>query len=162
MKAPPPSGLLVLGVGNPGRGDDGLGPALIDALAEDPVPGLTLEAAFQLSLEHAAEVSAHRSVLFVDAAAGGQEPCSLRPICADGGAGYSTHVMPPEAVLAVCGLAFGRLPQAWLLAVRGYDFEPGETLSGEARANLARSLAVARQFIAAALAPAPGVCEEER
>ena len=150
-----PSGVLVIGVGNPGRGDDGLGPALIEALESDAAPGLTLEAAYQLSLEHAAAVSAHRSVLFVDAAADGDEPCLLRPLAAGGGAGYSTHVMPPEAVLAVCELAFGRAPDAWLLGVRGYDFEPGATLSEAGRANLARSLGVARQFIAAALAPGP-------
>ena len=162
MKAPSPSGLLVIGVGNPDRGDDGLGPALVEALGGDAVPGLTLDAAYQLSLEHAADVSAHRAVLFVDASAGGEAPCSLRPIAADGAAGYSTHVMPPEAVLAVCELAFGRVPEAWLLGVRGYDFEPGRTLSGAARANLAPSLAVAREFIAAALAAGPGVPEEAR
>jgi hydrogenase maturation protease len=157
VKAP----VLVIGVGNPGRGDDGLGPAVADALEGDARPGLTVESAFQLSLEHAADVAAHRCVLFVDAVAAGDGPCELRPLAAAGGveagAAWSTHVMPPEAVLAVCGVAFGRTPQAWLLAVRGYDFEPGRGLSEAARANLAPSLAAARRLVAAALAP-----EEER
>lgn len=155
-----PGDVLVIGVGNPGRGDDGLGPALADVLEADAVPGLTVETAYQLSLEHAAEVSAHRAVLFVDAAAAGDEPFALRPLRADGAAGCSTHEMPPEAVLAVCELAFGRVPDAWLLGVRGYDFEPGEPLSAAARANLDRSLPAARQFVTAALAAGGRVREE--
>lgn len=153
----PPRGLLVLGVGNPGRRDDGIGPALVDALEADAVPGLSLEAAWQLSLEHAATIVEHRTVMFVDAAAQGGEPFSLCPVGPGRGtAAFTTHVMDPQDVLAVCGLAFGRVPEAWLLAVRGYDFELGEGLSDVARGNFASALRAAREFVASALKGADG------
>ena len=147
--------VLVIGVGNPGRGDDGIGPALVDALEADGVAGLTLEAAFQLSLEHAASIAGHSAVMFVDASLDCEPPFSLRPAAPCRDTGFSTHVMAPEAVLEVCRLAFGLVPEAWLLAVRGYDFGPDEGLSEAARDNLARALEAARAFVACELGRAP-------
>ncbi len=149
--------VLVVGVGNPGRGDDGIGPALVERLEADAVPGLALESAFQLSLEHAAAVAEHATVLFVDAAVGsavgGARPFALLPLAPGDGAvtGISTHAMAPADVLAVSRLAFGAAPDAWLLAVRGRDFREREGLSAAARRNLARALEAARAFIASAL-----------
>jgi hypothetical protein len=51
--------LLVLAVGNPSRGDDALGPALLDALAAlaaqgaDRLGDIELLSDFQLQIEHA-------------------------------------------------------------------------------------------------------------
>jgi hydrogenase maturation protease len=149
--------VLVVGVGNPGRGDDGIGPALVERLEADAPPGLALESTLQLSLEHAAALAEHATVLFVDAAVGSVvgrgRAFALEPLAPGDGAvtGWSTHAMAPADVLAVSRLAFGAAPDAWLLAVRGRDFRQREGLSAAGRRNLAKALEAARTFIGSAL-----------
>ena len=50
----PGTRILVIGYGNPGRCDDGLGPALVARLESLRIPGLSVEVDYQLSIEHAA------------------------------------------------------------------------------------------------------------
>lgn len=143
---------LVLGYGNPGRGDDGLGPRLIEELERRGWPGngiFDLEVAFQLNLEHAADVAERRWVVFVDAAAKGREPFTVRPVgpsALSAGAAiptqFSTHLVGPEAVVALAESTLGRRPsRAWLLAVRGYRFGLADRLSKKALANLEKAIA---------------------
>ena len=42
--------ILVIGYGNPGRRDDGLGPALAARLEALALPGVTVESDFQLAI----------------------------------------------------------------------------------------------------------------
>ena len=134
---------LILGWGNPGRGDDGLGPAFVAAVASMKPPAVALDADYQLSVEDAAEVARFDRVVFVDAARRGEAPFAwrrLRPSASR--ASFSTHSVAPEAVLALSRDLFRAEPEAWLLAIRGYDFDRFcEELSPRASANL--SLAVA-------------------
>ena len=62
------SGNLLIGYGNPGRGDDGLGPAFARRMAARELPALRVEIDYQLTVEHALMISAARTVVFVDAA----------------------------------------------------------------------------------------------
>ena len=49
--------------------------------------------------------------------------------------------MAPGEILALAGELFGRSPEAWLLGIRGYDFDGfGEDLSVGAQANLESAL----------------------
>jgi len=140
---------LVLGWGNPGRRDDGLGPAFVAALTEGMPPGLAADANYQLTLEDAAEVARHERVVFVDADRAGPEPFHLRRIRASRGrVSFTTHSVAPEAVLALARELFHREPEAWLLGIRGHDFDAfGEELSPRGRANLMEAV---RFFRAAA------------
>ena len=55
----------------PNRGqrlDDGLGPALADALEKLDLPGVSVDADYQLMIEDAAEVAEHDFAIFADAA----------------------------------------------------------------------------------------------
>jgi hypothetical protein len=70
--------VLVIGYGNPGRADDGLGPALATALEALRIPGLTVESDYQLSIEHAAMAAEHDIVVFADADPLADGPFSLR------------------------------------------------------------------------------------
>ena len=133
---------LVIGYGNPGRGDDGIGPRLVELLEERPWPGagvVDLVAAFQLAPEHAADVAAHAWVVFADAAADGPAPFDVRPVTASASAAFTTHVMEPGAVMALAA-GFGGRTAAWLLSVRGDRFGADGTLSRRATANLEAAL----------------------
>jgi hydrogenase maturation protease len=133
--------ILVFGIGNPGRGDDGLGPALIQELERQLLPGIDLDADYQLSVEDSLTVSEHEVVVFVDADVLGPEPCSLRRIGpAVGELGFSTHGVEPGGVLALAQQIFGHEVEAYLLGIRGYELELSDQLTAKARGNLRRAL----------------------
>jgi hydrogenase maturation protease len=138
---------LVLGYGNPGRGDDGLAVRLVEMLELGAPEGVDVEAAFQPGIEHAAAVAEHDWVLFVDAAAEGRAPCVVRRVEPLPNAAFSTHVVDLGSILAIAEQSFGSRTPAWLLAVRGYDFGMAEELSKAAARNLDAALACAREFV---------------
>lgn len=139
---------LVIGYGNPGRGDDGLGPALADAVERLGLPGVTVETDYQLAAEHAVAITEHDAVLFVDAAIAGPEPWSLQRVGPVDDLPWSTHGLEPRALLALARHVSGRAPRAYLLAIRGYAFEElHEELTDGARRNLADAIA----FVASVL-----------
>ena len=129
--------VLVLAFGNPGRRDDGLGPALAAELERLDLPGVTVQADYQLSVEDAAAVAEHDAVIFVDAACSGPEPFAYRRLTPQPGLGFSSHSVSPAGVLALAEELFQARPQGYLLAIRGYEFDEfGEGLSAAAQANL--------------------------
>ncbi len=140
---------LMLGWGNEGRGDDGLGPALVRRLAARAPAGLEASSDYQLQVEDAYEVARYKRVIFVDADRSGPAPFSFRRLApAPSSLSFSTHSVTPGGLLALAGELFGGEPEAWLLGIRGYDFDRfEESLSPAARDNLA----AAADFVASAL-----------
>ncbi|WP_455382333.1 hydrogenase maturation protease [Salinispira pacifica] len=139
---------LVLCYGNPARGDDGLGPALAELLAAEPVEGVRIESDYQLLVEDAIAVSEASVVVFVDAAAAGPEPFEFRAIEARETGGYMAHSVGPAQLLRLACDLFGGSPDAYLLAIRGYSFAMfHEGLSRGAAANLDRAAYYLREFL---------------
>jgi hydrogenase maturation protease len=150
-------GVLILACGNPSRGDDALGPALIERLAASPQVGaepgqsFDLLTDFQLQIEHALDLKGRERVIFVDAALSGPEPFAWNWVVPDVASSFTTHAMSPGALLRVYGqVVGGPLPECRLLAIRGYSFELGAGLSPQAAANLDAAVA----FLLSALLPA--------
>ena len=146
MSAP----LLVIAVGNRSRGDDALGPLLLEALRDEPGAEVELLEDFQLQVEHALDLLGRRAVLFVDAShapvAGG---AALVPLAPQRGHPPASHRLAPAAVLGVFEqLQHGAPPPAWLLAIEGQAFGLGEGLSAPAAQHLARAIGLARAWIA--------------
>jgi len=134
--------VLVIGYGNPGRLDDGLGPAFIAALEQANLPGVAVSTDYQLNVEDAADLVGIDVVLFADADCAGPEPFSVQPVVpATETLSFSTHSVSPEAVLAMARDIFNAEPDAFILGIRGYEFnEFGERLSDPAAANLAAAV----------------------
>jgi len=140
--------VLVIGYGNPGRLDDGLGPAFARELEQAGLPGVTVEADYQLAVEDAHALADHDVVVFVDASLEAAEPFSFRRIEPKPGAHFSSHIVEPEGVLALAHELFGATTAAYVLGIRGYVFDQfGETISEQAQANLAAALAFLRRVI---------------
>jgi len=134
----PRADVLVLCYGNPGRLDDGLGPALARELTGRPVPGVEVEEAWQLQVEHAERIAAFDLVVFVDADAACAEPFELRPIEPRTELSFSSHSVAPEALLALAREHFASQVRGLVLGIRGWHFDGfGERLSARARVNLA-------------------------
>ena len=72
--------ILLLCYGNPGRLDDGLGPALAERVSALELDGVTVDADYQLAVESAPDIAAHEVVVFVDAAVSGPEPFEFRAL----------------------------------------------------------------------------------
>lgn len=130
--------VMVIGYGNPGRLDDGLGPALAARLAARGVAGVTIDSDYQLSIEHAAAAAEHDVLIFVDAALNGPEPFSFSRLAPGSPASFTTHSVSPGGVLALAGELFGGALEAYVLGIRGYAFDEfGQRLSEQAERNLA-------------------------
>ena len=131
--------VLLIGFGNPGRLDDGLGAAVVQAVAGRP--GVHAEHDYQLNIEHATLIAAHKTVIFADAAPPGAGPCIFRRLLPRNDQTFSSHIMRPESLLAVAYELFGFNGRAYLLGVRGREFNQyEERLSNEAKSNLAETL----------------------
>lgn len=129
--------ILVIGYGNPGRGDDGLGPEFARRLGERVTTGVSIVTDFQLKVEHAVRIATATQVVFVDASVGAAEPYEfIRLAPADRG-NVSSHDLSPAAVLALAELHFGAQCPAYVLGICGVDFDYfHEGLSAAAESNL--------------------------
>lgn len=129
--------VLVIGIGNPSRGDDALGPLLVERLEKLALPGVELLTDFQLQVEYVLDLHGRDRVVFADASVTGQAPFEYHEIAAQATHDYSSHALPPEALLRAYMAHYGAPPpRASILAIRGYGFELGEALSGAAQTNL--------------------------
>lgn len=138
--------VLLLGYGNPGRLDDGLGPALAAQVESLALAGVAVQADYQLSLEDSEAAARHDVVIFADAATSGAEPFSFQRVEPAPCLGFSTHALQPEAVLGFAQQLFGARTDGYTLGIRGYAFnEYGESLTDRGRANLAAAVEFIRR-----------------
>lgn len=144
---------LIIGLGNPDRGDDALGPMCIDHLSTHALPGVALLSDFQLQVEFALDLAERQWVIFVDAAASGAAPFTYTPVTPDPGLTHTSHALTPAQLLATCTRIGVPPPRSvWLLAIRGYAFELGTTPGAEAM----RNLEAAQRFLTRLPWSAPG------
>jgi hydrogenase maturation protease len=151
--APAPPRILVLGYGNPGRQDDGLGPAVASEIDSLGWPNLTAFDNYQLTVEDAMDVAEHDVVWFVDAAKTGPSPFAVHELKPTSTIEFTSHIVRPEAILAIARQLYGGSPQAFLLAIRGYEFEFIEALTPGAADNLRDALVMLTDGIRALQTP---------
>ncbi len=138
MSAP----VVIFAVGNPSRGDDAIGPECCGQLEkwlknEKLESQVELIEDFQLNIEHALDLQGRQLAIFIDAGENTPAPFEFRPIFRSTVASHSTHALPPESVLQVYWQMEGKEPPpAWLLCVRGEDFELGAPLSAAVQQRL--------------------------
>jgi Ni,Fe-hydrogenase maturation factor len=111
------------------------------------IPGVVVETNYQLTIEDAAEAVKFSRVLFLDAASSGPEPYALQRIEPASALAFTTHLVAPAAILGICEQCYGRRPEGWQLAIRGYEFELEEALTPSAAANLREALQFLRSWL---------------
>ncbi len=128
---------LLIGYGNQGRGDDGLGPEFAARLEDKGLQGLTIDADYQLTVDHALMVAEADVVVFVDAAIGSEKPYFFDEAKPSENASISSHELSPSAVLSLCKTLYSHEPKAHILGIAGYVYgDIREGLSAEALHNL--------------------------
>ena len=140
--------MLIFGYGNPSRGDDALGPLLLERLEAINLPHVQLLTDFQLQVEHALDLQDRDKVLFIDASISCTAPYAFSRLQPQKDTSYSSHVMSPAAVLHAYHDMYGTPPSAYLLEVRGERFELGEPLSLQARSNLDAAFSLLKELCA--------------
>lgn len=143
--------ILVYGYGNPGREDDGLGPLFIDSLEKSECPlesRIELHSSYQLNIEDALLVSGKDLVIFVDASREDIDDFSFSEVQAASRLSFFTHGLEAGDVLGLASKLYNRRPAAYLLGIKGYSWEPVESLTPGARENLQKALSFLRRELA--------------
>ena len=147
---------LLLGIGNPLRGDDGVGAVLLEELAgelgEWSTAGAELRAVHQLTPDLALVVAEASRVLFLDAcvAARTTEPWIERLDAWASGSGDGlpapgpdSHILEPATLLALALTLYGWRGEGDLLRVPAFAFPHGPGLS----APLLEAMPEARRLV---------------
>jgi hydrogenase maturation protease len=143
--------LLLFGYGNPGRGDDALGPELIERISELRLAGVECLNDMQLQVEHVTDLHGRDRVLFVDADMSCADPFHFSEVSAIKDDSYTSHAMSPSALLHAYRQVYKKSPPpTFLLRIRGYDFGLGAPLSDRASANLEAAARLAAELCTAA------------
>jgi hydrogenase maturation protease len=123
---------LVIGYGNPLRGDDGLGWEVVDCLAKAAADEKTkVVAVHQLTPELAEPISESDLVIFIDASHQG-DPGSWRceAIAPNGKISNAlAHYFTPAGLLGYADAIFKARPRSLLISVAALSFECGDKLS---------------------------------
>ncbi|MDC8444403.1 MAG: hydrogenase maturation protease [Nitrosomonas sp.] len=136
--------LLIFGYGNPGRGDDAIGPLFVEHISRWNHEDVSCLSDMQLLVEHVADLHAHNETIVVDADMACTEPFEFLPIAPLKDESCTSHTLTPAGLLYVYQQAYQcDPPTAFLLRIRGYSFGLGDALSEKAACNLSAAV----QFI---------------
>ncbi len=131
---------LLIGYGNPAHGDDGLGQAFAERMAKRNLAGLSVQADYQITADHALDMAQHDCVIFADAMLTGDVPFEFNEIIDPKPEALGSHSVSPSAALALCSLIFNAEPRTFVLGIRGEQFgDIAEGLSDAAIANLGQA-----------------------
>ncbi len=141
--------VLLFACGNLSRGDDALGPLLLDFVAAHlPFDTVELLTDFQLQIEHALDLQGRSLVLFADASVNSAGNINFRELTAQRDTSYSTHVMSPAAVLSVYQDIFhSPPPPSFLLSIKAERMELGEGLSESAQLHLQSAVTLVTKLL---------------
>ncbi len=151
-----PSGcILIFGIGNTLRRDDGAGWLFAEALASHlRQAGLTvhLELHHQLTPDLALDAAEFQpaAIVFVDASIAVAEPTltPLAPLDADERAGAASHGLTPAALLTLMRRLYAVTAPGFLVQTPAEDFGHGEGLSARAQRGLDHVAAIAQHLLA--------------
>jgi hydrogenase maturation protease len=138
-----PKDLLIIGIGNSGRSDDGLGWLMLDALRKQ-FNGVDFLYRYQLQIEDAELLSHYPTVIFVDAT---KEPMKngffFKPCHPNNGLGLTSHMLEPETILWLENQLYETKPATFVLGIEGKKWG----LSTEPSEIGLSNLSMARDFL---------------
>ena len=143
--------ILIYGYGNPGRQDDGLGVMLAEELEkwslENGLTHIHVDSNYQLNLEDAAEIANYNVVIFADASKEDIPHFSFEPLTPSEKVEFTMHAVSPAFILHLCRQVFNCEPEAYLLHIRGHEWEFMDSITDFARDNLNGACEYVKKFI---------------
>lgn len=163
--------VLVAGVGNIFRSDDGFGSAVLERLLPEPWPEGVLVKDFGIGAIHLAYelVDGWEVLVLVDAVDRGAEPGTLFVIEPDLDAArdapatmLDAHDLAPQAVLAMVPKLGGELGRVRVVGCQPASLADGIGLSAPVAASLDSAAGMVRRLVGAELAQAAVAAHQER
>lgn len=141
--------ILIFGYGNPSRGDDALAPLLLERINHGSNVELLTD--FQLQIEHSLDMVGRELILFVDASISCSSPFEFIPLeylNPQATPTYTTHQLTPEELVKTyLDVHQQPAPPAYLLSIRGEQFELGVALSEAAETNIQLAIQWTEQLL---------------
>ncbi len=142
---------LIYGFGNPGRQDDGLGVLLSEAIEqwakENHLYQIETDNNYQLNLEDAEKISLYSRVIFADASQeSGLFQFKYTVLHPQPETDFSMHAVSPAYILHLCNKLFKHDPEAYLLHIKGYEWEFMKDVTPAALGNLQIAIQFIKQF----------------
>ena len=126
----------MIGIGNNGRSDDGLGWKFVDEFS-DRDNLFDIEHRYQLQIEDALLISHYKNVIFVDASRTEYEDGYSFYKCIPARTeAFTTHKLGPETILWLAKELYGQCPEVFVMAISGKDWELHQGLTDTATHNL--------------------------
>jgi hydrogenase maturation protease len=124
---------LLIAVGNPLRGDDGVAHRVLELLGPEVAAEMEVEtrSVLQLTPELAAEMAGFESVVFLDAAVDSRS-VTIREVPGLCGPASLTHVSRPSEIVALATKVFGFKGRALQCRIPVDHLDAGEGLSAQA------------------------------
>jgi len=143
--------ILVYGYGNPGRMDDGLGIRLAEMIEkyckEKGLDIVEIDTNYQLNIEDAYALKDKQMVIFADASMEMIEDYTFKPIEPSSRTEFTMHSVSPAFILHLCDEIYHHQPKAYLLQIKGYEWELKETLTEKGNKNLEKAFRFLSSFL---------------
>lgn len=148
------SDILVIGIGNPIRQDDGVGLRLVERLDSHFSSGLNSMTVFEPDIDLARRISGFRRLVVIDALARKiDSPYGLFGISPAETfmprGGLCSHVFDWGMILAMARDIFGGCPEAVVLGVRAHGFEYSEELTPACLADAEEAFEFLKGYLSA-------------
>jgi hydrogenase maturation protease len=139
--------ILVAGIGNPIRTDDGIGDFICKKIESFAVNNVTTLSIQQLQVEQIEEFANYHYVIIVDASVSGAD-AEILPVETDGTSDHSSsHHTSPGLLKTIAGYTGNGSLNLVLCKVRGEDFGFGDKLSDKALRNANKAVELILQWI---------------
>ena len=133
--------VLVIGIGNTLRSDDGFAWHVVDELNRQEIEGLRALKIHQLMPELAETISEANLAIFVDAGEQGVPgTLTCNPVTASSSDFRFSHDVTPATLVQMAKALYGKEPKASLICVTGKSFEHGDSLSPEIAAVIPQAV----------------------
>ena len=143
--------VLVYGYGNPGRQDDALGVLISEHICkwaeEIKYQHVDTDSNYQLNVEDATALQGRKLVIFADASKEDLESFVLTKLEPSSSISFSNHAVSPEYIIHLTRELFEEKPEAYLLHIKGYQWEFSEGITENAKNNMNKALNFLKSFI---------------
>ena len=140
--------ILLIGIGNCGRQDDGLGWSFLDIVSPKLPKNIDVEYRYQLQIEDAELISHYESVYFIDASKNSLEEGFFVSECFPKEThSFSSHALPPETILFLSKSVYNKAPKSFIIGVSGKEYQLEIGLTERANSNLEKAVSYFYQNI---------------
>lgn len=149
---PEQNNILIIGMGNPIRSDDGLGAYICSALEHKGLPKVTTQVVQQLDPAMIEDLFHYDAIVIVDAAISGDD-VHFHPLPESEEAFSTSHHVNAALLRDLAKKIYGKEIRFYLCAVRGEDFGIGDGLSGTAQKNAGKAITTLTGWLQSSMLP---------